>query len=167
MSRAYNISAANVTVANSNPVTAIFLQAPSAAPIVVLDILRATCSFGTNATSAQQRIQLNTQTSTFPTLVSATPVPLSSSDPASKIIGGTAGAAGTCGINASAEGGGTKVVVYPDAFNVLNGWLWVPTPYEVITLSAQSTAVGFGLVFPAAPSTLTGWNFNLVYQERG
>jgi hypothetical protein len=167
VSRSYSITAANVSVAGTGPSTMVFVQAPSSAPIVVLDILRAWASQAANATSAQQRIQISRQVSTFPTLTSATPTPLSGNDPASKIVGGTAGAAGTCGINASAEGSGAKTVIYPDAFNVLNGWLYVPTPFEVITESAQSTAEGLGIVFPANPTTTTNWNVGLDYVERG
>jgi hypothetical protein len=120
-----------------------------------------------NATSNQQRIQISTQVSTFPTLTSQAPVTLKSGDPASKITGGTAGAAGTSGINASAEGAGGKTVIYGDAFNVLNGWLWVPTPYETIIEAAQSTAHGIGLVFPANPTTTTNWNAGAVFREIG
>jgi hypothetical protein len=84
-----------------------------------------------SATSAQQRIQVETQVTAFPTLVSATPRSLKHGDAtASIIVGGTAGAAGTCGINASAEGAGTKTVKFGDNFNVLNGFLWVATPRE-------------------------------------
>jgi hypothetical protein len=166
MAREYIIPNSQATVANQ-AVSLNFVQAPTAAPIVVLEMLRAFVSQSANATSAQQRVQLSRQTSTFPTLTSQAPVSLKDSDPASKITGGTAGAAGTSGINASAEGSGTKTVLYPDAFNVLNGWLWVPTPYETIVESAQSTAEGFAVVFPAAPATLTNWNSGLVFRELG
>ena len=84
----------------------------------------------------------------------------------SAITGGTAGAAGTSGINASAEGAGAKTVVIPDAFNVLNGWLWVPTPKETIVMNA-SAASGLGLHFPAAPTTLTSWNGGICFAELG
>ena len=165
MSREYIIPAANQTIVGGP--TLIFVQAPSAAPVTSLEFLRAFVSQAANATSNQQRVQLNTQVSAFPTLVSQAPVVLKAGDPASKITGGTAGAAGTSGINASAEGAGTKTAVYADAFNVLNGWLWVPTPYETIIESAQSTAHGFGISFPATPVTLTNWNAGLVFRELG
>jgi len=84
-----------------------------------------------SATSAQQRVQVEMQASAFPMLVSATPKKLKPSDPnASVITGGATGAAGTSGINASAEGGGTKTVPWGDNFNVLNGYLWVAAPPE-------------------------------------
>lgn len=166
MARSYLIPATNVSVANQ-AVSVVFVQAPNAAPIVILEFIRAFVSQAANATSAQQRVQLSRQVSTFPTLTSQAPVALTDNDPASKITGGTAGAAGTSGINASAEGSGGKTVIYGDAFNVLNGWLWVPTPFETITESANSTAEGLGLVFPAAPATLTNWNAGLVFKELG
>lgn len=131
-----------------------------------LEFLRAWASQAANATSAQQRVQLNTQVTAFPTLVSATPGKTKLLDPVSQIIGGIAGAAGTAGINASAEGAGAKTVVLPDAFNVLNGWLWVPTPKETFVMNA-SAASGFGLHFPAAPATLTSWNAGLCFGEMG
>lgn len=166
MAREYIIPASNITVANQ-AVSLVYFQAMSAAPIAALEVLRAAVSQAANATSAQQRIQLSTQVSTFPTLVSQAPVKLKASDPASLVTGGPAGAAGTSGINASAEGAGGKTVLIPDAFNVLNGYLWVPTPPETIIETAQVTAHGFGLVFPAAPATLTNWNAYLVVREIG
>jgi hypothetical protein len=34
------------------------------------------------------------------------------------------------GTNATTEGAGTKTAVWDDTFNVLNGWLYVPTTAE-------------------------------------
>lgn len=152
--------ATNITLANQ-AVTLIFVNVGTT---FSLDFLRAWASQAANATSAQQRVQLSTQVTAFPTLTSQAPVTTTMGDAASAIVGGIAGAAGTSGINASAEGAGAKTVRYPDAFNVLNGWLWVPTPREVITLSA-SGAAGLGLHFPAAPATLTNWNAGLLFAE--
>lgn len=166
MSREYIIPVAAVTLANQ-AVTLAYFQAMTAAPVCALEVLRAWASQAANATSAQQRVQLSTQVSTFPTLTSQAPVPLKAGDPASKITGGTAGAAGTSGINASSEGAGGKTVIIPDSFNVLNGWLWVPTPAETIIEAPQATAHGFGLVFPVAPATLTSWSAGLVFREIG
>ena len=162
MAREYTVTGANITVANQ-AVTLVFIN-PSTT--VGIEILRCWVSQAANATSAQQRVQLNTQVTAFPTLTSATPAKSKQGDPASGITGGTAGAAGTCGINASAEGAGTKTVIVPDSFNVLNGWLWVATPRETIILGAN-TSSGFGLHFPAAPATLTGWSFGVTYAEVG
>lgn len=156
----YVLSGVNLTLANQ-AVTLAFINPGATASI---EVLRVEVTQAANATSAQQRIQLNTQVTAFPTLVSATPAKTSSLDATSVIAGGTAGAAGTCGINASAEGAGAKTVVIGSAFNVLNGYLWVATPAETITLNAGS-ASGFGVHFPAAPTTLTGWNVYVTYRE--
>jgi hypothetical protein len=165
MARAYIVPANNVTVAGAS--TLVFLQTSATAPIAICEFVRAFCSYTANATSNQQRIQIATQVSTFPTLTSQAPVQLTASDPVSKIVGGAAGAAGTSGINASNENAGAKSGIYSDGFNVLNGWLWVPTPMETIVESAQSTAHGIGLNFPTAPATTTNWNAGMVFQERG
>ncbi len=157
----YVIPMTNVTLENT-AVTLIFLNPGVDSSLM---ILRAWASQAANATSAQQRVQLNTQATAFPTLTSISPLRTAPLDAVSTIVGGTAGAAGTCGVDATAEGGGAVVVLHPDAFNVLNGWLYVPTPEEVYTHSA-SLATGFAVHFPAAPATLTAWNAGLVFAER-
>lgn len=156
----YSLPVSNVTLANQ-AVTLAFIN-----PGVTcsLEFLRAWASQAANATSAQQRVQLSTQVTAFPTLTSQAPVKTSLLDGASAITGGTAGAAGTSGINASAEGAGTKTVVIADSFNVLNGYLWVPTPAETITLNA-SAASGLGLHFPAAPASLSTWAGGITFRE--
>jgi len=166
MSREYVIPASGITLANQ-AVTLIAFQAMTAAPVCALEILRAYCSQSSSNTSGQQRVQLNTQVSTFPTVVSQAPVKLKAGDPVSLITGGTATAAGTSGVNASAEGAGGKTVVLADNFNILNGWLWVPTPAETIIETAQATAHSFGLHLPTAPGSLTLWSAGLIFREIG
>ncbi len=156
----YVLPGTNLTLANQ-AVTGAFINPGVDA---TLEILRCWCSQAANATSAQQRVQLNTQVTAFPTLTSITPEKTTPLDAVSTIVGGTAGAAGTSGVNASAEGAGAKTIPIPDAFNVLNGFLWTATPNEVFIMSA-SLASGFGIHFPAAPATLTAWNFGIVYKE--
>lgn len=159
--REFTISAGALTFAAA---TEVFIN-PAAAPNPNIEILRAWLSQSANATSAQQRVQVETQVTAFPTLVSATPAKLKRSDPnASVIAGGTAGAAGTSGITASAEGGGAKTVIFEDNFNVLNGWLYVPTPPETIVMPAGS-ASGLGIFLPVAPATTTGWALGLNFRE--
>lgn len=158
--RVYAVVAKNITIANQ-AVTLAFINPGVTAS---LEILRVSVSQSGTTTSQQLEVQLNTQVTAFPTLATFTPVQFSTSDPVSKIIGGTAGAAGTCGINASVEGAGAKTVLYPDAFNNLNGWLWVPVPEERIILPASSTS-GFGVHLPTAPTNLSGWNAVIVYRE--
>lgn len=160
MRAGYTVPATNITLANQ-AVTLVFINVGTTCS---LEFLRAWASQAANATSAQQRVQLNSQVTAFPTLTSQAPVKDTVLDQASAITGGTAGAAGTSGINASAEGAGTKTILYPDSFNVLNGWLWVPTPAETYLFSAGG-ASGFGLHFPAAPTTLTNWNSGIGFRE--
>jgi len=157
----YIVPATNVTLANQ-AVTLVFVNPGVDASLM---FIRAYASQAANATSAQQRVQLSSQVTAFPTLTSQAPEETTPLGGVSTIVGGTAGAAGTSGINASAEGAGAKTIPQPDSFNVLNGWLWVPTPEEAYLFSA-SLASGFGLHFPAAPTTLTNWNAAMVFSER-
>lgn len=159
--REYIIPAAAITLANQ-AVTLAFVNPLS--PGSTLELLRCWAGQAANATSAQQRVQINTQVTAFPTLVSQAPVKTNINDPASEIAGGIAGAAGTSGINASAEGAGAKTILVPDSFNVLNGWLWVPTPREILRVNAK-TAAGIGLHFPVAPGTLTSWSAGMTFGE--
>lgn len=160
--REFSISAGGVTVAGA---TTLINVNPGAAPNPNLEFLRFWIGQSANATSAQQRIQLATKASVFPTLTSATPVKLKPSDPnASYITGATSGAIGTAGINASAEGAGAQTIVWDDAFNVLNGWLHVPTPAETRVMPA-GLGNSLQLYFPVAPATLTNWAFGEVYRE--
>lgn len=162
----YMISAGNSTVANAL-VTLAFMNPKAAATAASLEFLRFWVSQRANATSAQQGIQISTQPTSFPTLVTtlATLSQLGgANDGASTLTLTTTGAAATVGVNASAEGAGGKTIIGNDAFNVLNGWLFVPTPPETIVQGAAS-ASGLGLVFPAAPATLTGWSWGVTWRE--
>ena len=156
----YVLSGGGITLANQ-AVTLGFINPGTTAS---LEILRCWVGQSANATSAQQRVQLNFQVTAFPTVTSQTPIRTNLLDGVSVIVGGAAGAAGTCGINASAEGAGAKTIIVADAFNVLNGWVWIPTPSEIIILGAGSSS-GFGLHFPVAALTLTNWAFGIVYRE--
>jgi hypothetical protein len=161
--REFSVGGDGLTLANA-VVTLAFVN-PPAAPSTNLEFLRMWASQQGSASSAQQRIQVETQVTAFPTLVSATPRSLKHGDAtASIIVGGTAGAAGTCGINASAEGAGTKTVKFGDNFNVLNGFLWVATPRETIVMPAGSVS-GLGLYLPAAAASLTNWAAGMNYGE--
>ena len=160
--REFSISAGNMTLVGA---TTMIYICPGAAPNPNLEFLRFWVGQAANATSAQQRVQLATKASVFPTLVTTTPVKLKPADPnASYIVGGTAGAIGTAGTNASAEGAGAQTTVWDDAFNVLNGWLHVPTPAETRVMPA-GLGSGLELYFPVAPTTLTVWSAGLVYRE--
>jgi hypothetical protein len=166
MAGSYSLTSAGVTVVNA-VVTLTFVN-PAAAPNQDLGFRRFWVGqSGTTPGTFNQRVQLNTQVTAFPTLTSATPTKLMIADAASIITGGTAGAAGTSGINASAEGAGAKTVIWADVFNATNGWLLVLTPEEMIMMSAGATS-GLGMHFPvatgASPNTLN-WAFGCTWTE--
>ena len=163
MAREYTVGALNVAVTGAVDLAQTFVNPGTT---LTLEFLRAWASQAANATSAQQSVALRTQVTAFPTVTSATPRKLKLLDPASAILGGAAGAAGTAGINATVAGAGVKSEVIDDNFNVLNGWLWVPTPRETIMMNA-SAASGFGMYFPVQPVTLTSWSYGLTYAELG
>lgn len=125
-------------------------------------IYRAWCGQTGSDTSDQLGIKIALKASAFPTVTSATPAPHFVGGRVSGIAGGTAGAEGTAGVDASAEGGGSVTNILVDAFNNLNGWLWVPTPEERIRVPAD-TAVILKLI--GTPGTLTGWYFGMSYEE--
>src|SRR4051812_45817839 len=127
MAGTYSLVSGGLTLANQ-AVTLTFLN-PIASPNVDFNFRRFWVGQSNNMASAQQRVQINTQVTAFPTLVNVGPAKLSFVDSASVISGNTTGAAGTCGVNASAEGG-TKTIIWADVFNVVNGWLLIPTPEE-------------------------------------
>ena len=161
MAREYTISASGVAIAG---VTTLVFINPGVT--MALEILRVWVGQSGALASANQRVQLVTQSTAFPTLTAFTPAKLKRNDPVSAIAGATTGAAGTAGINASLENAGPKTVIFEDAFNVLNGWLWVPTPRETIIMPASS-ASGFGLFLPVAPGILTNWAFGMTFAEIG
>jgi hypothetical protein len=162
MAREFNVSAGGIAVLGATTLISIN---PTAAPNFNLEFLRFWVSQSANATSAQQRIEIAEKASIFPTLTTITPSKQKRADPnVSIIIGGTAGAIGTAGINATVEGAGALAVLWDDAFNVLNGWLHVPTPPETFVFPAGN-GKSMGLYFPAAPATLSGWAFGTVFRE--
>lgn len=162
--REYHVKGQNITIANA----AVTLVAINPAAGQTLEFVRAWVSQTSSTTSAQFAIELGLKATAFSTLVSATPQKTKSSDPASLISGNTTGAAGTSGINASAEGAGATTLLYPDSFNSLVGWTWTPSMNfgEAYELNSAA-ALAFYLKFSIAPSTLTGWNFGVTFRERG
>ena len=163
MVREFSVSVGGFTVAGA---TTLISVNPTSAPNFNIEILRYWVGQSANATSAQQRIEIGRKASIFPTLTSVGPVSLKAADPNASIISGaTTGAIGTCGYNASAEGAGTFTVQWDDAFNVLNGWLHVPTPPETRVFPA-GLGNSVALYFPVSPGTTTNWAAGLVYAER-
>ncbi len=125
-------------------------------------ILRAWVGQGATETSEQLGIQLALQASAFGTYTSATPRAHVVNGAASGITGGTTGAAGTAGVDASANAAGTKTEIITDGFNNLNGWLYVPTPEERITLPVDTAIV---LAMIGTATTLTNWYAGITFEE--
>jgi len=159
----YSVIAKGVTVVGAN--TMIYLRPAATA---TLHIARCWISQGAAAAASEQNaVALFTQPKASPTLVAATPFQHGGSgDSASSLTGATTGAAGTAGINASAEGTGTIIYGPTDGFNNLNGWNWVATPDERIILAASS-ASGFGLMLVTVPTAKTLWYAGITWHEYG
>lgn len=156
--RVFTVSGEAVTIAGG--ATLVFINPDTD---VGIEILRCWAGQDGTETSEQQRIRLVTQVTAFPTLTAVTPRPHLLGE-TSRIVGGTAGAAGTCGIDASAEGAGAKTLILPDTFNNLNGWLHIPTLEERIAIRSAA-ASGFGMQLASTPTTLTGWTFGVTFRE--
>jgi hypothetical protein len=159
--RTYAIIGQNMTVGANSPTTLAFVNPKSSQGI---RITRVEVSQEHNNTAVMVGVQLHTSVTAFPTLTGFTPLPLNTDDAISQIVSGTAGAAGTCGINASVEGAGAKTVRYATSFNNQNGWIWVPTPTDEIRLPAGS-ASGFGVALRITPTDTAGWNVYLEFSE--
>lgn len=159
--REYTLSGKNMTIVGSNTLAFLNPAAGRAIEITQVDVSQ----FGT-AVAQQIGIEVGTKVSAFPTLVSTTPAKTKGSDAVSSIVGGTAGAAGTGGVNASAEGAGAITTTWPDAFNNLTPWLWTPmsTLGQTVVIAGQD-AVGFYVKLQMTPTTLTGWNVVIGYRE--
>lgn len=165
MAKEFSLGGDGLTIANAAATLVGFL--PPAAPGPLFRIIRMWASQSGTTTSAQYRIQAETQVSAYPTVVTATPRPLKHADAVASLLVGVGGAltAGKCGINASAEGAGAKTVMWGDNFNNLNGYLWVATPDEVVEMPSGD-ASAFGLFAPAAFGSLSNWAVGLNFAER-
>jgi len=83
--REFSVGDGGVTIEGAS--TLVFVN-NDAAPGQALDFLRAWVGQSANATSAQQRVELETQVTAFPTLTSATPQALKLGDAISNIANG-------------------------------------------------------------------------------
>lgn len=158
----YSVVMANQTIIASGDLVIIHTDSTLATAGSNIRILRAWCSQNETETSEQLGIQLALQASAFGTYTSATPRPHFVGGKISGIVGGTTGAEGTAGVDASANAAGTKTEIVYDGFNNLNGWLWVPTPEERIIVPPDTAIV---LAMVGTASTLTGWNAGITYEE--
>lgn len=153
----------NTTIVADATLVAIRAAASATTRGSVLEILSVRVGQQGTSTNQQLGILLADKATAFGTMTAATPSPLSVGGAASGITGGTAQAAGTAGVDASAEGAGTVTPIIADSFSVLGGWLWIPTPEERILLLPGSNPFIVKLV--GTPTTLTGWSANVVFRE--
>lgn len=138
------------TATHATAITILQARAHATRPLVVI---RAWCESAAT-TTAIATIQLIRQTTAGTmTTLSPGPLPMRPNVP-------TAGM--TAGHTATAEPTPTDVLVH-ESFNVVNGWLWLPTPDEQIVIPAA----GFlGMKFSVAPASQT-WTYGMTLVEVG
>ena len=167
MARQYIVPMSNVTIASTNTLVALSPVNPGP----VLEIMRCWASQSGSATSAQQGVRIVEQVNSTAAISvvgsAATPQPVMNNDPASKISGGAICSTATATVNCTSEGTGTKSTYYPDAFNVLNGWLWVPTPNETHMMAPFGTSFSYGIFLPTSPGSTANWNAGISFRELG
>ncbi len=128
----------------------------------LLEILRFTVSQRGTSTAQQLGIRWGLKASAFGTFTSTTPAPTNIGGVASAIAGSTSNAAASSGTDSSSNGAGALTVLASDAFNNLNGFIWVPTPEERVYVGPDLT---FLIQLQGTPTTLTGWNACLTFRE--
>lgn len=161
-SQIYNVVMANQTIIADGELVIIRAATAWSSRGSLLEIVRMTCSQSGTATSQQLAVRWGLKASAFGTYTSTTPVPATLGSVASAITGSTSNAASSAGTDASANGAGTLTVLGQEGFNNLNGWLWVPVPEERILVGPDLT---FVLQLQGTPTTLTGWNAAVSFQE--
>jgi hypothetical protein len=162
MNQCYSIPMDNATVIASGELITLRAATALSSRASVVEVLRFSVSQRGTSTAQQLGIRWGLKASAFGTFTSTTPQPLLMGSVASAITGSTSNAASSCGTNASTNGGGTFTAIGVDAFNNLNGFLWVPVPEERIIVSIDQT---FLLQLQGTPTTLSGWGAYLVFRE--
>lgn len=157
----YSVTMQNQTIVADATLVIIHTDSTLASAGSNIRILRAWVGNQATETSDQLGIMIALKASAFGTYTSTTPVNHFPGG-ATSLVGGTAGAEGTCGTDASAEGAGTVTPIIYDGFNNLNGWLWVPTPEERIRVPIDTAII---LKIVGTPATLTNWTAGMTYEE--
>lgn len=159
----YSVTMQNQTIVADATLVIIHTDSTLATGGSNIEILRAWVGQIETETSQQLGVMLALKASAFGTYTSTTPQGHFVGGRVSGIVGGTAGAEGTAGTDASAEGAGTVTPIIYDGFNNLNGWLYVPVPEERIWVPADTAII---LKIVGTPTTLTGWSAGITYIER-
>lgn len=165
MGKTFVLSGENLTLGTGNVLAAIRTAADMATAAGLLKLKRVRIWQSGTATSQQIRAEIFTRnTSGTLTMTSATPRNKTLGGPASAISGSTApaGTASRCGINSSADSGGTYTQEHPLNFNNLNGEEYIPTAEDPIFIGP---GIVFGIRLLASPTTTTGWGFTLEFEE--
>lgn len=162
MSSLYNVVMANQTIIADSEMIIIRAATAYSSRASVLRIYRLSCSQTSSTVSAQLAVRWGLKASAFGTYTSTTPAPLEIGAVASAITGSTSNAASSAGTDASANGAGTLTVLDQQAFNNLNGFLYVPVPEERPLVGPDLT---FCFQLQGTPSALTGWSATLTYEE--
>jgi hypothetical protein len=164
MGRRYILTAENLTLGTGSVLAAINTAAAGSAG-AILGIERVEVSQNNNATSAQVRTVMGTRDTVGTlTMTSATPRPVVMGGPASAIAGNVAPAGGTarCGVNSSADSGGTYTDSYYVNPNNLGGLAWVPIPEHKLIVPPSTLWV---CRFVAAPGNTAGWTVSVWFDE--
>lgn len=162
MDQVYKVTMASQTIIADSEMITIRAATAYSSRASKLAIIRMSCGQTSTTTSAQLSVRWGLKASAFGTFTSTTPAPTAIGTVASAITGSTSNAASSAGTDASANGAGTLTVLGQEAFNNLNGWLWVPTPEERIIVGPDLT---FVLQLQGTPSALTGWSADLTFME--
>lgn len=162
MAYAYTINMSAQTVVADESLICLRAATAWSSRASLLTILEARVSQQGTSTSQELGIIIGQKVSAFGTFTSTTPSPLQVGGVASGITGSTSVAAASAGTDASAEGAGAVTNIITDAFNNLNGWLYVPVPEARIVVGPDLAIV---LKLVGTPTTLTGWNATLTFLE--
>jgi tripartite-type tricarboxylate transporter receptor subunit TctC len=162
MDQVYKVTMASQTIIADSEMITIRAATAYSSRASVLAIIRMSCGQTSTTTSAQLSVRWGLKASAFGTFTSTTPAPTAIGSVASAITGSTTNAASSSGTDSSSNGAGTLTVLGQEAFNNLNGWLWVPTPEERIIVGPDLT---FVLQLQGTPSALSGWSADLTFME--
>jgi len=158
----YTITMASATVIASGEIITIRAATALSSRASILQIYSMSCGQHGTSTSQELGIRWGLKASAFSTMSTATPAPTIQGIVASAITGSTSGAASSCGVNSSSNGGGTFTVMGQEGFNNLNGWIKIFTPEERPLVLIDQT---FTLALVGTPTTLTSWEAMCTFEE--
>lgn len=134
----------------STAITVLQLTAPST---MNLEILRVWIEQSSSTTSAMTDAELVRKTATITGGTSITPVKMIPGDPSPT----------TTALRTATGEGTDGDVLMAESFNILNGWLWIPTPDERPWVAPSGL---IALKFTAAPTSAT-YRYGITFEEHG